>query len=565
MKSDKSFDAYNYLDFKQLINVIFLHKDLIINPEMSGEEDYDYANDYEPDELFPTDESNDDCDLDKYLQMKRQYSKSYTIVQLHEMENLRNKLIKDCMEFTYTTKEEATLIMINFQWNISELKDKWYNDVENNRTYAGIDLSKSSQAFLKSKKIKQGSNLCNVCESTLSDKSKLSITEVVKGTDWKNYYMSLSCNHNFCCECWLEYVNSKLDDVFTILTASCPQFGCNLIIPENAIFAFVATYVDAEKLAVMNKAILKNFTDRNKDMRWCPYPNCGVCVRSLAHYGKEIECECGNVFCFSCGKEGHRPCQCEMINAWEIKNNSESENVKWLVANTKQCPQCKKFIEKNQGCNHMTCRKEVGGCGYEFCWICLGEWKPHGSEYYKCNSFDPEKAKNTENVIKIAKFELAKYSHYFSRYANHLKSKDHAIKLSETIKNHIKNFINLKKLPLEELTFLNSAIETVIKVRTKLKNTYVFGYYLIECKEKGLFEHQQNLLEKNGDLLQELLEGQLIESMLSTESHYDFNKKFYEFKSQITNLNSATNNYMANLIDDIETRMNSLVDFNSIK
>ena len=26
----------------------------------------------------------------------------------------------------------------------------------------------------------------------------------------------------------------------------------------------------------------------------------------------------------------------------------------------------------------MTCRKEVGGCGYEFCWICLDEWKKHG-------------------------------------------------------------------------------------------------------------------------------------------------------------------------------------------
>lgn len=28
----------------------------------------------------------------------------------------------------------------------------------------------------------------------------------------------------------------------------------------------------------------------------------------------------------------------------------------------------------------MTCRK----CKYEFCWTCLGEWKPHGTNWYNC-------------------------------------------------------------------------------------------------------------------------------------------------------------------------------------
>lgn len=38
--------------------------------------------------------------------------------------------------------------------------------------------------------------------------------------------------------------------------------------------------------------------------------------------------------------------------------------------------QCQAPIQKNDGCNHMTCR----GCRYEFCWICSGDWKQHNTE-----------------------------------------------------------------------------------------------------------------------------------------------------------------------------------------
>ena len=86
----------------------------------------------------------------------------------------------------------------------------------------------------------------------------------------------------------------------------------------------------------------------------------------------------------------HKPCDCDMAEEWSTKVNAESENVTWIMANTKQCPGCQKPIEKNQGCNHMTCNQ----CRYEFCWICMGEWKSHGSAtggYYKCNLYEEKK------------------------------------------------------------------------------------------------------------------------------------------------------------------------------
>lgn len=529
---------------------------------MTDEYDENYYEEY--DYQCEIEEENVDNDVDKLLLGKKAYSTSYSIVKHEEMETLRNNIIAECSDFTYTNKEESISILMYFQWNLDGLKDNWYNGTEEHRAKAGLDLSVSAIKELAKIGVQPNNTDCFICYTDLSKLKKLTLDNLEIKSDWSKYYLSLNCSHNFCCDCWAYYVESRLDDILTLVNSNCPQVNCNIKVPEKALMVFTKSLNDEEKMATLKKAILKNFTDFNKDMKWCPAPGCGICIRSFSHYNREIECECGTNFCFSCGKEGHRPCQCEMVNAWDLKNSSESENVNWLLANTKQCPQCKKFIEKNQGCNHMTCRQSAGGCGYEFCWICLGEWKPHGSEYYKCNSFDPSKFQEGEKKVEKAKFELAKYSHFFTRYMNHEKAKGLAAKLRDDIKNYIKEFITIKKIPLEEVVFLNTAIDTVIKARIRLKNTYIFGYYLIDCKEKSLFEYQQKILEREADLLHEYLEGGEIPKILKLENFEDFGKNFTEFKVRITNLYSVTQNYMNNLINDIEMRMLVLVDYNSL-
>ena len=75
---------------------------------------------------------------------------------------------------------------------------------------------------------------------------------------------------------------------------------------------------------------------------------------------------------------------CETVHKWILKNSAESENLNWILAHTKQCPKCKRPIEKNQGCMHMTCSQ----CRFEFCWLCQGSWAEHGERtggFYACN------------------------------------------------------------------------------------------------------------------------------------------------------------------------------------
>lgn len=471
---------------------------------------------------------------------------SYTILKKDDIEKLRQRLIEDTMEFLGLEKEETALVLIHYHWNIDKLKDSWYENMEENRKKCGLDTIEKSQKEIESSLVnnKGKSNTCRIC----------GINEINISS------FALKCCHMFCFECWQDYLKFKMEDLLTCINSTCPQKGCNLVIPESVFLKFL--HRDEKLKNDYNKALLKNFTDFNSDIKWCPSPDCGICVRVPGHMMKEIECECGTNFCFGCGKEGHRPCDCEMVERWLKKNKSESENVKWLIAHTKQCPQCHKYIEKNQGCNHMTCRKEAGGCGFEFCWICLGEWKPHGSSYYQCNKYDKDKEVNKEEMVKNAKLELEKYVFYFDRFMNHQKSQELGTKLKLQIKNHEERFRNLKQIPYEELTFMTNAVETIINSRRTLKNTYVFGFYMIKCNERELFEHNQFLLDRDTDRLHGMMEGETIKKILAIENYEEFTKSFIDFKNNVINLLTAINKYRGNLLDDIENKMLNLVDFN---
>lgn len=67
--------------------------------------------------------------------------------------------------------------------------------------------------------------------------------------------------------------------------------------------------------------------------------------------------------------EREKPAICVIVKKWLKKCEDDSETANWISAHTKECPRCQSTIEKNGGCNHMTCRK----CRHEFCWVCMGK------------------------------------------------------------------------------------------------------------------------------------------------------------------------------------------------
>lgn len=186
------------------------------------------------------------------------------------------------------------------------------------------------------------------------------------------------------------------------------QEGCNLMVTHSAFLEILSS--DKPTLDRYWKNLCKSYLDDDRSFRWCSKQGCDYCFQ-VDQYSMQtsVQCDCGFETCLLCGRERHAPAYCNVVELWDKKSNAESENLTWIMANTKPCPKCSRPIEKNQGCNHMTCR--VPTCNYNFCWVCLGDWKDHGSAtggHYKCNKYEEVVKKDTNMKKDEKKREDAK-------------------------------------------------------------------------------------------------------------------------------------------------------------
>jgi hypothetical protein len=182
------------------------------------------------------------------------------------------------------------------------------------------------------------------------------------------------CTHPtniICAQCLQKHISEELNNKGSVTDIKCPVVGCRKFLSYNDVKRGATVKDFARYDTLLTTRLLSTLPE----FRWCKVLNCG---NGQIHDGDKeapiMTChKCKGKSCFTHDVPWHTGITCEEYDK-QIGQETKA-NTDYLLRETKPCPQCNRAIQKNDGCDHMTCRLP-GGCGHEFCWKCMASYGP---------------------------------------------------------------------------------------------------------------------------------------------------------------------------------------------
>ncbi|KAJ2643162.1 hypothetical protein GGF44_001306 [Coemansia sp. RSA 1694] len=397
----------------------------------------------------------------------------------------QEEIISDLEPLLAVSRGSTNLLLRFYEWKTESLVEDYLADSSKVLTKYGVHAHPPAPA------INTGDEgfECEICYCSGPDE----------------LYMGLVCGHRFCTSCYETYISMKVQEGGSWLIP-CAAPKCKTLLGEEAARLILAE--NKEVLAKYAGNLARSFVKSATSFTWCPAPNCEIAIECLVPRSAMdtiipiVNCTCGKTFCFGCKVDNHVPAPCQLVKQWQKKCEDDSETANWIKVNTKECPKCNSVIEKNRGCNHMTCRE----CHHHFCWVCMGPWTEHGQMYYACNRYNEEDSKGARESISQSRAQLERYMHYYTRYNNHEQSAKFAQNLLEATDKNMEHLQREMALAWIDVVFLKDAVGVLTACRSALKWTYVLAYYMVSDNQKIIFENNQSDLEMATEQLNELVE-----------------------------------------------------------
>ncbi|KAL1534249.1 RBR-type E3 ubiquitin transferase [Salvia divinorum] len=182
-----------------------------------------------------------------------------------------------------------------------------------------------------------------------------------------------TCQHSFCYECTASHVVAKIQD--KVREIACPAPSCNAVLDSIA----CRQMIPDEAIVQWDEALCMSLIPESQKL-YCPFQDCSaLLLNDLGGVIENIRClECKRWFCGQCRVPWHTDFTCKEFKKLYAKKGEKVDKIVKELAKKKRwqkCPKCKMYVEKSEGCVHITCR-----CGYEFCYRCGANWTDsHGS------------------------------------------------------------------------------------------------------------------------------------------------------------------------------------------
>ncbi|XP_053214669.1 potential E3 ubiquitin-protein ligase ariadne-2-like [Panonychus citri] len=446
-------------------------------------------------DTFEVDYDEDDtCDYDHYYRMSEleneldylQGDAKHNDPEYFDYECLPvqkvDKLFKDAIDYLCQSLQinssEAKVLLYQNKYDVDKIKEKITKGEMN-----GSKNSPSDQ--IDSNIYMNGSSNGQI---GWTDSSSFMTCVICLRPQLTCTFIGLSCGHRYCRECWTCHIETQVT-LGASIGIECMASKCHELIPEEFALANIRKNCLREKYS---KFPFTEYVNSHPELRFCPGRNCNIIIRAQENKSKRVICvQCKTSFCYKCGCDYHAPTECSVIKKWLTKCADDSETANYISANTKDCPNCSICIEKNGGCNHMQCVT----CKHDFCWMCLGDWKAHGSEYYECSRYKENLSAIKESANVQAREALKKYLFYYERWDNHARSLRLEEQALTDIKDRIQREVMSNKGTWIDWQYLLDAASLLAKCRYTLQYTYPYAYFMETGPRKQLFEYQQAQLE----------------------------------------------------------------------
>lgn len=236
---------------------------------------------------------------------------------------------------------------------------------------------------------RQNEILLNRCETTPKPGIELEAmrTEVCDvcydELEWPREFWQSGCGHVACVNCWQMYLTTAIKSMKgsgsfekesqPVKRIRCLCEKCNYELTLEQMYQLIPAGLVSKYVQFYTELCIVRERDKYAQCANLKQKCEKVILIRLAEPGAIRKCQCGYEICKYCLCDNHFPSLCVQAKIY-LTNLKKIEQLKLngqdlYTSEGKNCPNCGNYMEKNAGCNHMSCT-----CGFQFCWLCLQDF-----------------------------------------------------------------------------------------------------------------------------------------------------------------------------------------------